>query len=238
MRKLVSLTFAPALVLAVLAPLGAQTAAPAPSSPGAPAAAAPNAGGQGGLPALLDTKRNVLFKRMVALNASLKSYTANFTFDVAMKSFPFLSPSLSGTLYYKKPKQAVIFDAVPALASQFKKIYPNLDPPATWPTLYDVAVMSDDGTTTLFRLQPKKNGRIEHLDVKVADDIATIGEMTWTYKDGGFVTFDQIFEKIGASELPQKLTGHVELPAYKADVVSAVTGYKLNAAVDDSVFSK
>ena len=187
---------------------------------------------------MLDPKKNLLFKRMVALNADVKSYTANFTFDVAMRSFPFLSPSLTGTLYYKKPKQAVVFDTVPSLASQFKKIYPNLDPPSTWPAIYNVAVMSDDGSTTLFRLQPKKNGRVEHLDVKVADDLATVEEMTWTYKDGGFVTFDQTFSKVGSGELPQKLTGHVELPAYKADVVSAVTGYKLNVPVDDAVFSK
>jgi hypothetical protein len=126
-------------------------------------------------PALLDEHNNALFKRMVALNSALRTYTATVHLDVALKSFPFISPSIDGNVYYKRPdKTAVIFDTVPALASQFKKVYPRVDPPGLWTTIYDVAVISDDGTVSLFRLRPKKNGRVDHLDVKVDDPTATI----------------------------------------------------------------
>ena len=104
--------------------------------------------------------------------------------------------------------------------------------------LYDVSQLSDDGTSTVFRLIPKKNGRIEHLDVKADDTNATIKEYTWTYKDGGFVPFDQTFETISGNLLPEKQTGHVELPSYKADVTSVFSNYQLNVQIADSVFEE
>jgi len=201
-----------------------------------PASAAP---GTTTVPAMLGPGNDALYKRMIALNASLKTYTANVHLDVALKTFPYISPALDGSVYFKKPdKQAVVFDTVPALASQFKKVYPRVDPPSTWTTIDQVAVLSDDGTTTLFRLVPKKNGRVDHLDVKVDDATATIREYTWTYKDGGSVSFDQSFTSIEGNYLPEKQTGHVDLPSYKADVTSAFSNYKLNVAVEDSVFAE
>ncbi len=207
------------LALAGLAsvPLGAATQAPVP----------------------LDTGTNVLFKRMLALNGSLRTYTAAVKLDVALKTFPYISPSLEGVVYFKRPdRETVVFDTVPALASAFKKVYPNVEPPARWTALYDVAVLSDDGASTTFRLVPKRNGRVEHLDVKVDDPTATIKTYTWTYKDGGYVTFDQSFTSIDGNYLVDKQSGHVELPSYKADVVSSFTNYKLNVAVEDSVFEE
>jgi hypothetical protein len=178
-----------------------------------------------------------LLKRMVQLNGSLKTYKAVIHLDVALKTFPFISPSLDGNVFYKQPdKEAVVFDTVPSLASQFKKVYPNIDPPSSWLRIYDVSVLSDDGTQTMFRLVPKKNGRIEHLDVKVDDTNATIKAYTWTYKDGGYVTFEQTFETVGGNFLVEKQTGHVELPSYKADVTSAFSKYELNVDIADSVF--
>jgi hypothetical protein len=188
-------------------------------------------------PAMLGAQNDGVYKRMVALNGSLRTFTADIHLEVAMKSFPYISPSLDGAVYFKKPdKQAVVFDTVPALASQFKKVYPRVDPPSLWTTLYQIAVLGDDGTSSTFRLVPKKNGRVDHLDVKVDDATATIREYTWTYKDGGSVSFDQSFTSIDGNYLPDKQTGHVDLPSYRADVTSAFSNYKLNVAVADSIF--
>ena len=180
-----------------------------------------------------------LYKRMVQVNAKLKSYTGTVHMDAKLLTFPFLSPSLDGTVYYKQPdKQALVFDTVPALASQFKKVYPKLDAPATWDKIYDFTALSDENGTTTYRLVPKKNGRIEHLDVNVDDGTATVKGYTWTYKDGGSIAFEQSFKTIDGNYLPLKVTGHVDLPSYKADVTTNFSNYKLNVPVADSVFDE
>jgi outer membrane lipoprotein-sorting protein len=192
----------------------ALSATPAPAAPGA-----------------------ALLKRMLQLNAGLRTYQATVHLDVALKTFPYISPSLSGNVYYKKPdKQAVVFDTVPALASEFKRVYPKIDPPAQWPALYAMTVLSDEGGATTFRLVPKKQGRVDHLDVKVDDATATVKGYSWNYRDGGFVTFAQTFKTVGGDYLVDKQTGHVELPSYKADVKSSFSNYKLNVPIADSVF--
>ncbi len=183
--------------------------------------------------------QNALYKRMVALNADVKSYRADVHLDVALKTFPYISPSLDGNVYYKRPdREAVVFDTVPALASQFKKVYPKVDPPGRWLALYQVAIVGDQNGSTLFRLVPKRNGRVEHLDVRVDDGSATIKSYTWTYKDGGFVSFDQQFTSVSGAYLVEKQIGHVDLPSYKADVTSNFKNYKLNVAIDDTVFAE
>jgi outer membrane lipoprotein-sorting protein len=178
-----------------------------------------------------------LLHRMVDVNTKLHTYTANVTLDIKMTSFPFLSPELTGVVYFKQPnKRAVVFDTVPALAEQAKKVYPKIDEPFDWERVYSITAMSEADGTTLFRLIPRKNGRVEHLDVNVDEATATIKSYTWTYKDGGFVTFDQTFTLIDGNYLPEKLSGHVEQAGYKANVTSALTNYKLNVAIADSVF--
>ena len=180
-----------------------------------------------------------LYKRMTEVNAHVKSFKADLHADVALKTFPFLSPSLSGNVYFKQPdKQAVVFDTVPVLAAQFKKVYPHVEPPALWPTIYNVSTLGDENGETTFRLVPKKHGRVEHLDVKADDANATIKSMTWTYEDGGYVTFDQTVTKQNDAYLVKSMSGHVQLPAYKADVSLAYSNYKLNVAIADSVFDQ
>jgi hypothetical protein len=170
----------------------------------------------------LDASSNALYRRMVALNAALRTYKATIHLDIELKTFPFLSPSLDGTAYYKKPdKEAVVFDTVPALASQFKKVYPRIDPPSEWPANYDASILGDaDGAT------------------KVDDANATIASYTWTYKDGGSVSFDQSYKSVGGNFLVDKQTGHVDLPSYKADVTSQFSNYQINIGVADSVFEE
>jgi outer membrane lipoprotein-sorting protein len=99
-------------------------------------------------------------------------------------------------------------------------------------------VLGDDSVTTTFRLVPKKNGRVDHLDVKTDDTNATITSYTWTYKDGGFVAFDQSYKTVDGDFLVDKQSGHVELPSYKADVTSQFSNYRINVSIEDSVFEE
>jgi hypothetical protein len=179
-----------------------------------------------------------LYTRMQHVNANLRSYTANLTVGIMSHSFPFLSPTLQGTAYFKQPdKSAVVFDTIPALANQFKKIYPQTEPPSVWPELYDVTPVSDDGTTSTFRLVRKKNGRIDHVDATVDDHAATVSSMTYYYKDGGgSVSFTQVYDDIDGNFVIKSQTGKVDIPHYNADVTSTFSNYKLNVEVPDTVF--
>src|SRR5579883_3416361 len=180
---------------------------------------------------------NELFQRMEKLNADVKTYTASLHVDVAMKSFPYLSPTLDGNVYYEQPdRTAVVFNTVPVLAEQFKKVYPNIEPPSKWLELYDVSVVGDTNGTTWFKLVPKNAARVDHVDVRADDKTATIVAMTWTYKDGGYVTLAQQFGTFAGHLLVNRQTGHIELPGYKADVSAAFSGYKLNVPIDERVF--
>jgi len=179
-----------------------------------------------------------VYARMQRVNADLKSYQADLHVDVTTHGFPYISPSLDGKAYFQQPdKNAVVFDTVPALANQFKKVYPQLEPPAEWPAIYDVTPVADDGTTAQFRLVRKKNGRIDHVDVSVDDRTATVTSMTYIYKDGGSISFEQTYAVVDGNFVIKSQSGKVDLPAYHADVASSFANYKLNVRIDPQVFA-
>jgi outer membrane lipoprotein-sorting protein len=177
-----------------------------------------------------------LVQRMASVNPSLQSYSASLHVVIMLHTLPF-SPSLDGNYYYKRPdKQAVVFNSVPALAQQFQKIYPKIDPPTTWQDLYDISTLSDNGSTTMLRLTPKRSGRIAHLDVAVDDTSALPSSFTWTYVDGGTVSFDQQYTRIRGNYLVKDQSGKVNLPSYSADVTATFSNFQVNVPVPDTVF--
>ncbi len=181
---------------------------------------------------------DAVYARMQSVNAGLKSYQADFHVDVTTHGFPYISPSLDGKAYYEQPdKSAVVFETVPALASQFKKVYPQLEPPSQWSQVYNVTPVSDDGTTAQFRLERKKNGRIDHVDVTVDDATATVTSMAYIYKDGGTISFKQTYAVVSGNYVLKTQTGKVDIPHYSADVSSSYSNYKLNVRIDQQVFA-
>jgi len=198
---------------------GAQTAAAGPAT--APSAAS-----------------SELFGRMVELNAGLDSYTASVKVDVALHSFPFLSPTLEGDLYHKRPdREAIVFRTYPVLASAFKKIYPQFEPASRWNALFYVTQGPDTGTLTQFTLVPRKHGRIDHIDAFVDDQNATVKRMVWHYNDdSGTVSFSSEYTEVDGNYLIKAQTGKVDLDRYKADVDSTFSNFKVNVAISDDVF--
>lgn len=180
-----------------------------------------------------------LYARMQRVNSDLQTYQADVTVAIKLNTFPYLSPTLNGKAYYKRPdKNAVQFETVPALAGQLKKVVGQLEPPSDWNTLYDVTPNGDDGKIATFKLVRKKNGRIDHVDVKVDDKTATVSEMTYVYKDGGSIRFTNTYDQIGGNFVLKSQTGKVDVPHYNADVSSTFANYKLNVPVDDKVFAE
>jgi hypothetical protein len=181
-----------------------------------------------------------LYARMQHVNSSLMSYQADVRVAIQLHTFPFLSPTLEGKAYYKHPdKTAVKFDTVPALAGQLKKVVGQMEQPSEWDQLYEVTQTGDDGSVATFRLVRKKNGRIDHVDVKVDDKTATVTEMVYFYKDdGGTIKFDNVYDQIDGSYLIRQQTGKVDVPHYNADISSSFEHYKLNVPLDDKLFDQ
>ena len=179
-----------------------------------------------------------VYARMQRVNANLHSFQATLHVDVTTHGFPYISPSLDGTAYFEEPdRSAVVFETVPALANQFKKVYPQLEPPSEWPRIYDVTPLADNGTVAQFRLVRKKNGRIDHVDVSVDDATATVSTMAYFYKDGGSISFAQTYDVIDGNYVIKSQTGKVDIPHYSADVASTFSNYRLNVKIDDTVFA-
>ncbi len=181
-----------------------------------------------------------LYTRMQQINAGLTSYQADIVVAIKLNTFPYLSPTLQGKAYFKRPdKTAVQFDTVPALAGQLKKVVGQLEPPVDWPKLYTVTKTGDDGNVATFRLVRKKSGRIDHVEVKVDDRTATVAEMTYFYKEtdgGGSIRFVNRYDQLAGNFVLRAQTGKVDIPHYNADISSTFANYKINVPINDQVF--
>jgi hypothetical protein len=180
-----------------------------------------------------------LLARMIAESGTVKSYTASVHADVAMHTFPFLSPSLDGTYYHKEPsKNKIVFTSgLPFIAKQFSKVYPEVESPSRWQQIYVISNEGDDGSFTTLKLVPRKHGRIDHIDAKIDDKTAEVVAMRWNYNDGGYATLDQTYGDVGGHRLVTQQTGHFEVPHYNADLKSTFSNFKIDAAIPDSIFS-
>lgn len=179
-----------------------------------------------------------VINRMVAAD-TIHSYTASVHADIAMHSFPFLSPSLDGTYYHKEPsKNKIVFTSgLPFIAKQFSKVYPEVESPANWLSTYDVSLEGQDAQYTTLKLVPRKHGRIDHIDAKIQNSTADLVELRWNYDDGGYATLNQTYSVVEGHRLVTAQTGHFEAPHYDADVKSTFTAFHINANIPDSVFT-
>lgn len=179
-----------------------------------------------------------LIRRMAAAD-DVRSYTASVHADIAMHSFPFLSPSLDGTYYHKEPsKNKIVFTSgLPFIAKQFSKVYPEVESPGRWEQKYVVSVESADAASTTLKLVPRKHGRIDHIDAKIDNATADVVQLRWNYNDGGYATLDQTYTLVQGHRLVTQQTGHFEVPHYNADLKSTFSAFKINADIPDSIFT-
>lgn len=180
-----------------------------------------------------------LIRRMAAAEDDVRSYTASVHADIRMHSFPYLSPSLDGTYYHKEPSmnKIVFTSGLPFIAQQFSKVYPEVESPSRWLTVYDVSLESTDGPYTILKLVPRKHGRIDHIDAKIENKTVDLVQLRWNYNDGGYATLNQTYGLVQGHRLVTRQTGHFDVPHYNADLKSTFTAFKINADIPDSVFA-
>ncbi|MDQ2865456.1 MAG: hypothetical protein M3R51_04465 [Candidatus Eremiobacteraeota bacterium] len=181
-----------------------------------------------------------LLARAAAVNSNLHSYTATLHAHVVLTSFPFLTTDLAGTYYHKDPNKDKldITSGLPGIAKQFDKLYPHIVAPQQWRNVFAVTRAGDDGTTTTYRLVPRKRGNIDHIDAGISDKDATVSSMQWHYYNGGSATMNNIYSVVQGNVLVTSQSGSVDEPSYKGAVTSTLDGYKINPRLADSVFEQ
>ncbi len=182
---------------------------------------------------------SALLQRLIIATGGVRSYTASVHADIAMRTFPYLSPTLEGTYYHKEPsRNKIVFTSgLPFIAKQFSKIYPEVESPSRWADIYVITTESDSDGFTVVRLVPRKNGRVDYIDAKIDDKTAELVSLRWNYNDGGYATLDQTYGNVQGHELVTGQSGHLEVPHYIADLKSTFTDFKINANIPDSVFA-
>ena len=182
--------------------------------------------------------RDDLLERMAAVNPDLHTFTATIRAHVTLKSFPFLSADLDGTYYYKEPdKNKVVFTSgVPTIAQQFDKLYAHVDGAVALARDVRGHVVSDDGSTTRFRLVPRKRGNVSEIDATADDKTATVDLDAMELRNGGYAEMNNRYGRVGGNYVVQAQTGHVEEPGYVADITSTIDDYKINPTLPDGVF--
>lgn len=182
----------------------------------------------------------LLLRRLIALSSSVRSYTAHVHAHIAMHTFPFLSPTLTGTYYHKEPsRDKIVFTGgLPFIAKEFSKVYPHVESPSRWESVYAVTVQGNRGGVTTLRLVPRKHGRVDHIDARIADKSAELLSLKWIYNDGGYATLVQRYGVVGGHELVTRQSGHFKVPNYNADLTSTFSDFRLNAHIPDSTFTQ
>ncbi len=223
-----ALAFGGAMLFAVVAQARAQAPSASPSTLPPPASA------------------HAVIERMVGRNPSLNSYTARVHVDLHMLNFPWLSPKLDGTSYFKRPSHnEVVFDRVPSYAKGFQKLFNDIGDPLSWEALWNVEdkglVKVDGYAHPLIELfMTKKVYSDQTADAVAYVDPASyeLLQMQWDYRSGGKIIMRQSYRDQG----PYSVVGaqHVEIniPHVHAVGDSQFSTYQTNVAVDDSVFKK
>jgi len=182
-----------------------------------------------------------LLHRLIALSDDVHSYTASVHADIAMRTFPYLTPQLDGIYYHKEPsKDKIVFTGgLPLIAAAFSNVYPHVESPARWEEVYSISTEANDGRTTTLKLVPRRTSRVNHIDAKIDDRSAELVQLRWNYNDdGGYAILDQAYGRIEGHDLVTRQSGHLEIPHYTADLTSTFKDFKITAPIPDSVFSE
>lgn len=181
--------------------------------------------------------------RAGALNPSLASYEARVHVNVRMLNFPFLSPKLDGTSYFKRPdKYAVVFDRVPGYARGFEKLFSDIGEAVAWERDYVIVYegVRNTGGRPAYVLRLTKrihSDRIKAMLAYVDPSTYEIERMEWHYYNGGSIVMTQSYRDEGSYRVVSTQHADIAIPHVHAVADAAYTRYRANVAVDNAVFT-
>ncbi len=182
--------------------------------------------------------------KMSERNPGLTSFRAPVHVDVRMLNFPFLSPKLDGSTYYKKPgKYEVVFARIPRYAEGFQRLFNDVGDPIAWEKDQNVTFAGtqqvDGRPLYVLNLTKKIHSTIlDHALAFVDPQSYELWRMEWHYTSGGTITMRQWYRSQGSYSVLSQQHADIDIPHVRAVADSKYGTYETNVAVDDAVFTK
>lgn len=177
-------------------------------------------------------------------NPSLQTFQARVHVDVHMLTFPWLSPKLDGTSYYKRPDNyEVVFDRTPSYANGIKQLFADVADPSEWVRDWNITFRGTenvDGHSYLALRMTKKIRSDQITDTVAYVDPASyeVARMDWHYTNGGTITMTQTYKQQGAYNVIATQHADIRIPRVHAVANATYAEYQTNVAVNDAVFTK
>lgn len=184
-----------------------------------------------------------ILARIAARNPSLQSFQARVHVNVHMLNFPWLSPQLDGTSYFKRPDSyEVVFDRVPSYAHGINKLFGDIDDVAAWEKDSNItyAGMPTIEGHALYALRMTKKIYSDQIQDTVAYvDPATfqVVRMDWHYRNGGSITMTQTYRREGEYDVVAAQHAEIHIPHVRAVADATFGAYQTNVALSDAVFT-
>lgn len=169
---------------------------------------------------------------LAASSEQPQEYKASVALHVKMRVFPFISMTLHGDSWYKRPGiYRFVFRGVPVIARAFSDMKYDLGNPAQWPDRYQIAFapQSTAGVPVL-RLTPKNPVMVKYFDVTLDAARGRIEKAVWTRNDGGIITLVQTYAPVAGHEFVQKQAASINLPRMKADLEAEYADFNTTEA--------
>jgi outer membrane lipoprotein-sorting protein len=195
------------------------------------------------LPAKASSSPASVLAGIAARNPSLQSYQARVHVDVRMLNFPWLSPKLDGTAYFKRPDSyEVVFDRVPSYAHGINKLFGDIDDVASWQKYWNITydgVQSIEGKPYFTLRMTKKIYSDQITDSVAYIDPSTyqVRRMDWHYRNGGTISMTQTYRQQGQYNVVAWQHAEIKIPHVHAVADAAYGAYQTNVTVDNSVFA-
>ena len=184
---------------------------------------------------------STIVQKMIERNPDLHSFAARVHIDVRMLSFPFYSPKLEGTSYFKRPDNyQVVLDRTPPFARTIDRFFSDLADPSTWERRFDIV---PEGLSVVggrhviqMKLVAKIRGMIDHTLVSVDPANYDVVQLEWHYYNGGLITMQQTYQSVAGYRVLASQHAEIHIPHVRAVADSQYSDYHTNVVVSDSVF--
>jgi outer membrane lipoprotein-sorting protein len=194
-------------------------------------------------PAAAQSSPGTILAGIAARNPSLQSFQARVHVNVRMLNFPWLSPKLDGTSYFKRPDNyEVVFDRVPSYAHGINKLFGDIDDVASWLKFWNISydgVQNVEGHALYALRMTKKiySDQIKDSVAYVDPSTFQVVRMDWHYRNGGTITMTQTYRQQGQYSVVATQHADIHIPHVHAVADATYGDYQTNVAVSDAVFT-